>query len=141
MLDNQITVTQEELEDIVYEEVQKTRHMLFQLCLEDYFFLPHTKTEKHKGKNNIIISHDEWQSHLQKLSETLGDLQLARQTIELMEPVYNAYHDLYEQEHIFNLNNYINNIYVSYSAEEFERIKDKFEEKFYKNFDDNELEH
>ena len=44
-----ITVSYKELEQIVLEEVMKTQHILFDMCLEDYVLLPEIKENRKYG--------------------------------------------------------------------------------------------
>ena len=48
MREKQIMVSQEELEQVVFEETMKQQHMLFDLCLEDYVLLPEIRENKRK---------------------------------------------------------------------------------------------
>jgi len=131
-----ITLTQKEFEQLVYDEVQKERHILFDMCLEDYFLLPLARERKQKGKTYITMSKEAWNKHLEQLGTTIGDLMLARKTIQVMEPVYKEYHSKYEEKHAFDFDDYMKMVNATYNAEEFERVRDMFEEEFYKQFDD-----
>lgn len=131
-----ITMTQREFEQFIYEEVQKERHILFDMRFEDYFLLPLSTEWRRKGKIYISMSKDAWEKHLEQLSTTMGDLMMARKAIKMMEPVYREYREAYEKEHGFDFDDYMKMINVSYNTEEFERVRDMFEEEFYKQFDD-----
>lgn len=131
MKEKQITVTQDELEKIVYEELQKERSMFFALCAENYFLLPIVKEKSHKGKYEVITSKEEWGKHLERLAQTFGDLELARETIKIMSPIYQEYREVYEKEHSFSFDDYIRIVNTAYDFEEFERVRDRFEEENY----------
>ena len=131
-----ITVSHEELEQIVFEEVMKTQHILFDMCLEDYVLLPEIKENKRKGQ--IMISKQEWEKFLERIDMGFNELERARQLIGNMEPVYLKYRDEYARSHEFNLDHYAKMVTVDYSAEEFERVRDQFEDEFYKKLNNEE---
>jgi len=131
-----IILTQKEFEQFVYDEIQKQRHILFDIRLEDYFLLPQITERRCKGGVCVSMSKEDWNKHLERLTTTIDDLMVARETIQIMEPVYKAYHKQYESEHAFDLDEHINLVNATYNAEEFERVRDMFEEEFYKQFDD-----
>lgn len=138
MKEKQITVTQDELERIVYEEIQKERKILFDLCLEDYFLLPIITEQKRKGKVYIYMSKSAWTDFLEQISKSLGDLEIAREIIGIMEPVYTEYHKTYEENHSLNFDDYMRASIAAYDADEFEHVRDMFEEEYYKRLNDEE---
>lgn len=142
MKEKLITITQKELEQIVYEEVQKERKILFDIHMEDYFLLPIYKEKKYRGRSSITMSKMAWETHLEQLAQLFGELELTRHAVEAMEPVYKEYHELYEKEHTYKMtfDDYIKMVNFSYSADELERVRDKVEEMYYKSLDDEELE-
>lgn len=135
-----ITVTQKELEKVVYEEIQKERRILFDMRLEDYFLLPVLTEKKRRGKSYISMPRSAWEEFLEQVCRTLDDLETAREIIGWMEPVYREYHMDYEDSHSFNFDNYVRTATASYDADEFERVRGMFEEAFEKNYDNAGLE-
>lgn len=133
-----ITLTQEEFDQFVYEAVQKERHILFDMVLEDYALLPFYKEYKYKRRKRITMTKEAWERHLDLLGQTLGDLTLARETIKTMEPVYNEYYEAYKEKHSFDLAEYMQHINFAYDSEEFERVRDKIEEAYYSQLDNGE---
>lgn len=134
-----ITLTQSEFDELIYEAVQKERHILFDMVLEDFALLPIYKERLYKGKKRITMTKEAWNRHLELLGQTLGDLTIAREKIKIMEPVYNEYYEAYKEKHSFELTEYMQHINFAYDSEEFERVRDKIEDMYYKRLDD-ELE-
>lgn len=140
MKEKQLIVTKSELESIVYEEVQKERHMLFDLCLEDYALLPLHTYGKRRGKQVVTVPLDGWENLLEQYSQVLGDLMIAREIIKKIKPVYDEYQKTYEKEHGFELYEYIKMVNTLYDSDEFERVRDQFEEEYNRQLDENALE-
>lgn len=134
-----ITLTQDEFEQLIYEAVQKERHILFDMVLEDYALLPLYKEYKYKRKKRITMTKEAWERHLDLLGQTLGDLTLARETIEAMKPVYTEYYEAYKEKHSFDLTEYMQHINFTYDSDEFERVRDKIEDTYYNRID-NDIE-
>ncbi|MCD8224464.1 MAG: hypothetical protein LUC99_06410 [Clostridiales bacterium] len=135
-----ITIDREALEKLVYDEVQKERHILFDVRAEDYFLIPCTIEKRYKGKKVIVITKEAWERHMEQLSVTLGDLTTARDLIERMKAVYEEYHEEYESKHGFDFDEYIKMSTASYDAEEFERVRERFEEEYDKHLFDDDWE-
>lgn len=133
-----ITLTQSEFDELIYEAVQKERHILFDMVLEDYALLPVYKERLYKGKKRITMTKNAWEKHLGLLGQTLGDLTLARETIEAMKPVYKEYYNAYKEKHRFDLGGYIQYINFAYDSDEFNRVRDKIEDTYYNQLDDEE---
>lgn len=134
-----ITLTQSEFDELIYEAVQKERHMLFDMVLEDYALLPVYKERLYKGKKRITMTKEAWNRHLELLGQTLGDLTIARETIKIMEPVYKEFYDEYKEKHSFDLMDYMQQINFTYDSDEFERVRDKIEDTYYNRID-NDIE-
>lgn len=141
MENEQILIDRSELDNILYDEVLKWRHMFFDLCLEDYAPPLTIKRTKRKGKSLVVIDAEEWGKYDNWVGECLGDLMTARAIIEQIKPVFNEYREEYEKKHSFNFDNYIKSQVASYDADDFERVRDKFEDEYFKDLiEDEELE-
>lgn len=138
MKEQSITVTQDELERIVYEEILKERHILYDMHLEDYFLFPEVTEYAKKGKTYISMSKEAWEKHRKDVSHFLDDITLMRELVKMMEPVYREYYADYEAAHDFNFDDYMRMIVTSYDADEFERVRDMFEEDYFKQLDEEE---
>lgn len=136
MEQEQLIITREELEDIVYEEVMKEQHILFDMRLEDYVLLP--KTREIKRKSQIAMTKSEWEKFLERLDMGFNELEKARKLIRDMEPVYVKYREEYAKSQEFNLDHYAKMVTVAYSAEEFERVRERFDDEFYRNLNNDD---
>ena len=125
-----------EIEFRAYREVQRMRRILFDLCLEDYIREPEIVKTKWKGKEVILMSLDEWKTYQTQVSEVLGDLFEAREIIQTMKPVFGEYAAEYEAKHNISFDDYMNLAAVSYDADEFERVREQFENEYYKEIDE-----
>ena len=125
-----------EIEFRAYREVQRMRRILFDLCLEDYIREPEIVKTKWKGKEVILMSLDEWKTYQTQVSEALGDLFEAREIIQTMRPVFDEYASEYEAKHNISFDEYMNLAAVSYDADEFERVREQFENEYYKEIDE-----
>lgn len=135
MKEKLIAVTQEELEKIVFEEVQKERLMLFKLYMEDYILLP-TYNETIDGKQ-IVMLKKAWEEHLEQLGQLMGDLDIAREHIKQIEPIYHEYFRryYYEQTNTDVVANMIASASLACDADELERIRDRIEQTYYERLD------
>ena len=125
-----------EIEFRAYREVQRMRRILFDLCLEDYIREPEIVKTKWKGKEVILMSLDEWKTYQTQVSEALGDLFEAREIIQTMRPVFDEYASEYEAKHNISFDEYMNLAAVSYDADEFERVREQFENEYYSHSED-----
>lgn len=136
MENEQILIDRSELDNILYQEVLQWRHMFFDLCLEDYAPPLTIERTKRKGKSLVMMDAEEWEKYDNWVGECLGDLMTARAIIEHIKPVFDEYHEAYEEKHSFNFDSYIKSQVASYDAEDFERIRDKFEDEYFKDIDE-----
>lgn len=141
MKNEKILIDKSELDSILYDEVLKWRHMVFDLCLEDYAPPLSVMQVEQRGTNQsvVVMDTEEWENYQNWISECLGDLFTARKLIERMKPVFNEYHKDFEEKHSFNFNSYIKSQVASYDADDFERVRDRFEDEYFKDLND-ELE-
>ena len=66
----------------------------------------------------------------------------AREIINLMQPVYDEFYGEYQSKHKINFDDYMTVQLAAYDTDEFERIRDKFEDEYFKDIDgDEEPEH
>ena len=139
-MDNNATMTinKEEFEKMVYEEVKRERRMFYELCMDDYLYLPNVQKEKHKGQSVIMISESEWNYFMEMLSQCLGDLLTARELVKTMQSVYNEFHEEYERLHNIKVEDYIKIQVALCDTEDFEKVRDRFEEEFYNDSDERE---
>lgn len=149
MKERLITVTRDELEQIILDEALKTRHMLFDIEIEDYFEPPKPKESK-LYKKSVLITKTEWENLLKQMEYILTDFQQARDIIKIMEPVYREYHIQYEQNHPEQkpevsendyFDKYIKMVTASYDSDEFERTRELFEAEFCKGESDERFDY
>ena len=141
MKENTVLIDKDKLESLAYEEVQKMRHIFFDLCLEDYLLMPkHIKKGTDKGTAIVNIPLEEWNQYNDKIAECLGDLYTIRKILEYMEPVYIEFHAAYEKAHNLSFDEYMKMVITSYDAEEFERVRERFENDFFKDIDGEDIE-
>ena len=141
MKENTVLIDKDKLESLAYEEVQKMRHIFFDLRFEDYLLMPkHIKKGTDKGTAIVKIPLEEWNQYNDKIAECLGDLYTIRKILEYMEPVYIEFHAAYEKAHNLSFDEYMKMVITSYDADEFERVRERFESDFYKEIDGEDLE-
>ena len=141
MKENTVLIDKDKLESLAYEEVQKMRHIILDLCLEDYLLMPkHIKKGTDKGTAIVKIPLEEWNQYNDKIAECLGDLYTIRKILEYMEPVYIEFHAAYEKAHNLSFDEYMKMVITSYDAEEFERVRERFENDFFKDIDGEDIE-
>ena len=141
MTENTVLIDKDKLESLAYEEVQKMRHIFFDLRFEDYLLMPkHIKKGPDKGTEIVKIPLEEWNQYNDKIAECLGDLYTIRKIVEYMEPVYVEFHSEYEKAHNLSFDEYMKMVITSYDADEFERVRERFESDFYKEIDGEDLE-
>lgn len=117
------------------------RHIFLDLCLEDYLLMPkHIKKGTDKGTAIVKIPLEEWNQYNDKIAECLGDLYTIRKILEYMEPVYIEFHAAYEKAHNLSFDEYMKMVITSYDAEEFERVRERFENDFFKDIDGEDIE-
>lgn len=136
--DKFLMIDRDRFEEFTYNEVQKMRHILFDLCCEDYILMPRTERIRQNGKEYIKMSKEDWDTYIDDVSIALGDLMTARDLIKTMKPVFDEYREEYEKAHDFTFDDYIKMCEVSYDADEFERVRDRFEEEYFKDISDDE---
>ncbi|MCC8027032.1 MAG: hypothetical protein LIP16_17250 [Clostridium sp.] len=140
-MDDKMIIDKATFEDIVRQEVLKMRRMYFDLENESYPLSLDVKRAKWKRKNVVMIDVDEWDAYEEWVNLCLGDLAQARDTISCLQAVYDEYHDEYEQNHNIKLDELIGMQLASCDADEFERVRDRFEDEHYRGLiDDDELE-
>ena len=141
MTENTVLIDKDKLESLAYEEVQKMRHIFFDLRFEDYLLMPkHIKKGTDKGTAIVKIPLEEWNQYNDKIAECLGDLYTIRKILEYMEPVYIEFHAAYEKAHNLSFDEYMKMVITSYDAEEFERVRERFENDFFKDIDGEDIE-
>lgn len=138
MTEDKMIIDQDKFEVVVFDEVQKMRHMLFDLRCDDYIRMPDMKRVKRQGKDFIEIPREEWERYENEVSEALGDLFTARDLIKAMKPVFREYHGEYEEKHNISFDEYTRFIVSEYDTDEFERVRARFEDKYYKQFENEE---
>ena len=136
--DKFLMIDRDRFEEFTYNEVQKMRHILFDLCCEDYILMPRTERIRQNGKEYIKMSKEDWDTYIDDVSIALGDLMTARDLIKTMKPVFDEYREEYEKAHDFTFDDYIKMCEISYDADEFERVRDRFEEEYFKDISDDE---
>lgn len=136
MDDNKMIIDKTAFEDIVRQEVLRLRRMYFDICCEDYAPRCRVERTKRKGKQVAIIDADEWSQFDEWVSECLGDLTAAREIIDLMQPVYDEFYREYQSQHNINFDDYMAVQLASCDADEFERVRAKFEDEYFKDLDD-----
>lgn len=133
-----ITIEDKELQELVYQKVLAMRRMLFDLCTEDYPYMPKVISKWRRGKKVVLISENEWNRYNEDIATSMGDLMTAREMIAKMEPIYREFHEEYEQKHQISFDEYMQQMIVDYDADEFEKVRERFEEEYYKQLDDEE---
>lgn len=135
-----ITIEDAELQELVYQKVLAMRRMLFDLCTEDYPYMPKAISTRKRGRKVVLIPEDEWNRYNEDIAVSMGDLMTAREMIKKMEPVYREFHEEYERKHQIPFDEYVQQIIVDYDTAEFEQVRERFEEEYYKQFEDEETE-
>lgn len=133
MREKQITITQAELNELVEKEFQKKRRILFDLCAEGYSLDLDYKEKNIFGKRFIIFDGKSWDRLWKRFTKVSEDLMDAREILEITEPFYKKYHTFHEQnikqEYPFaSFDEYIKMVDAEYTSEEFERVREEFEE-------------
>ena len=82
----------------------------------------------------------QWNQYNDKIAECLGDLYTIRKIVEYMEPIYVEFHAAYEKVHNLPFDEYMKMVITSYDSDEFERVRERFENDFYKDIDGEDLE-
>lgn len=136
--DMTITIEDKELQELVYQKVLAMRRMLFDLCTEDYPYMPKVVSKWRRGKKVVLISEDEWNRYNEDIAISMGDLMTAREMIAKMEPVYREFHEEYEKKHQVSFDEYMQQMIADYDTEEFEQVRERFEEEYYKQLEDEE---
>ena len=136
----EIVIKDQELQELIYQKVSAMRRMLFDLRTEDYPYMPKTISKRRRGKKIVIMLEDEWNLYNEYVAVSMGDLETARELIKKMEPVYREFHEEYERRHNLSFDEYMQQIIVDYNAEEFERVKERFEEEYYNQLQGEDIE-
>ena len=63
MNDNMIMINKDDFEEFTFNEVQKMRHILFNICCEDYILMPRTEALREKGKDYIKMPLNDWKTY------------------------------------------------------------------------------
>ena len=118
-------ITQHELEQLTHEQLLKQIHIMYDIHLENYAVLPEVHEEvRHKRRYAVIESND-WEMFLDSLERVFFELDIARDIVSKLKRVYDKY-----KENEFDMDTYIQAISTDYDADEFERVKDMFEEEY-----------
>lgn len=136
MDNNTITIAKDKMEQFLYEKVREERRLFYELCYDDYLYLPDYERTQYKGRKAIIIREKDWADYLEAVSECLGDLLTARELAKSMQSVYDEFHGEYEKRHNFSFDKYMKMQVASYDTEDFEKVRERFENEFYKNKED-----
>ena len=136
--DNILIIDKNEFKEFTYNEVQKMRHILFDLCCEDYILMPRTEAFRQNGKDYIKMTLNDWKTYTDNVSVALGDLMTARDIIKVMKPIFDEYREEYEKAHDFTFDDYIKMCTVSYDSDEFERVRERFEEEYFKDISEDD---
>ena len=136
----EIVIKDQELQELIYQKVSAMRRMFFDLRTEDYPYMPKTISKRRRGKKIVIMLEDEWNLYNEYVAVSMGDLETARELIKKMEPVYREFHEEYERRHNLSFDEYMQQIIVDYNAEEFERVKERFEEEYYNQLQGEDIE-
>lgn len=140
-MDDKMIIDKSAFEDVVRQEVLRLRRMYFDICCEDYAPRCRVERTRRKGKQVAIIDADEWSRFDEWVGECLGDLMTAREIISKMKPVFDEYYTEYQNNHNCNFENSMTVQLASYDADDFERVRDKFEDEYFKDLiEDEELE-
>ena len=121
-----ITIDKEAFESLVYSEVIKLQKIQFDLCTEDYAYLSEITKTRYKGKDVVIIPQNSWKLYDDIVNKCFLDLSLARSLIRKMQPVFDEYIDEYTQKHTFDFDDFLRMQQITYTADEFERVRDRF---------------
>jgi hypothetical protein len=138
-MDDKMVIDKTAFEDVVRQEVLRLRRMYFDIGCEDYAPKCRVERTRRKGKQVAIIDADEWNQFDEWVSECLGDLMTAREVIDLMQPVYDEFYGEYQSKHNINFDDYMAVQLASYDTDEFERIRDRFEDEYDRGLIDDEL--
>lgn len=139
--ENTIIATKDkELQELIYQKVLSMRRMLFDLCTEDYPYMPKISFARKRGKKVVVMSETDWNRYSDEFSVCLGDLLTAREMVKKMEPVYREFHEAYEQKHNITFDEYMKQVIIDYDTEEFEQVRERFEEEYYKQLENEETE-
>lgn len=137
-MDDKMIIDKSAFEDVVRQEVLRMRRMYFDICCEDYAPRCRVERSRRNGKQVVIIDADEWNQFDTWVSECLGDLMTAREIIDLMQPVYDEFYREYQSKHKINFDDYTVVQLTLYDADEFEKVRDRFEDEYFKDLKDDE---
>lgn len=138
MDDNKMVIDKAAFDEVVLQEVLRIRRMYFDLENESYPLPLNVKRTKWRWKNVVMIDEEEWDAYEEWVNLCLGDLAQARNAISCLQAVYDEYHDEYEKKHNIKLEELIDMQLVSCEADEFERVRDRFEFGYYRGLIDDE---
>lgn len=138
MDDDKMIIDKSAFEETVRQEVLRLRRMYFDICCEEYAPRCRVERTRRKGKQVAIIDADEWNQFDEWVSECLGDLTTAREIIDLMQPVYDEFYGEYQRKHNISFDDYLTVQLASYDADDFERVRDKFEDEYFKDLIEDE---
>lgn len=140
MENEQIIIDKDDLDRVMREGAYSWRRMIFDLGMEDYVPPLEVKRTKWRRKNVAIIDIREWDAYEEWICGCLEDLSQARDMIKAMQSVYDEYHGEYEEKHNIKLDDLICMQITSCDADEFERVRDRFEKEYFRDEDDEEPE-
>ncbi len=123
-------ITQHELEQIMHEQLLKQIHIMYDIHLEDYVVLPEVHEEVRHKRRYAVMDGKDWDMFLDSLDKVFFELDIARNIISKLKPVYDKYKDAYMAENDFDMDTYIRAVSTDYDADEFERVKDMFEDEY-----------
>ncbi len=123
-------ITQHELEQIMHEQLLKQIHIMYDIHLENYAVLPEVHEEVRHKREYAVIESNDWNLFLDSLERVFFELDIARDIVSKLKPVYDKYKDAYMLENDFDMDTYMQAVSTDYDADEFERVKDMFEEKY-----------
>ncbi len=138
MDNDKMIINKADFEEVVRQEVLKLRRIYFDMECEDYVPRCHVERIKRKGKQAVLIDADEWSRFDEWVGQCLGDLMTAREIIGKMKPVFDEYYTEYQNKHKLNFDDNVTVQLVSYDTDEFERVRDKFEDEYFKDIDGDE---
>ena len=121
-------ITQHELEQIMHEQLLKQIHIMYDIHLENYAVLPEVHEEVRHKREYAVIESNDWNLFLDSLERVFFELDIARDIVSKLKPVYDKYKDAYMLENDFDMD--MQAVSTDYDADEFERVKDMFEEEY-----------
>ena len=103
---------------------------MYDIHLENYAVLPEVHEEVRHKREYAVIESNDWNLFLDSLERVFFELDIARDIVSKLKPVYDKYKDAYMLENDFDMDTYMQAVSTDYDADEFERVKDMFEEEY-----------